>query len=177
MNDTHTIVIDHEIVQRANIEIGKSKQVIVCLEEISEFLQAYIAIRNIPISNMEELESVRKVLIYNLAEEIADVLVCFDILNDIYPCTHFNFDVPCIKNSSNISYLKIILSALDMQKAISKVYRERVDNTHDMELWGNVLLQNLFKVAEYYGITDECINSIIHEKQLRTVRRLNGEEF
>jgi hypothetical protein len=176
MSETHTIVIDREIVQRANIEIGKSKQVIVCLEEISEFLQAYIGIRNIPITNMEELESVRKVLIYNLAEEIADVLVCFDILSDIYPCTHFNFDVPCI-NNSNISHLKIILSALDMQKAISKVYRERVDTTHDMELWGNILLQNLFKVAEYYGITDECINSIIHEKQLRTVRRLNGEEF
>jgi hypothetical protein len=176
MSETHTIVIDREIVQRANIEIGKSKQVIVCLEEISEFLQAYIAVRNTPITNMEELESVRKVLIYNLAEEIADVLVCFDILSDIYPCTHFNFDVPCI-NNSNISHLKIILSALDMQKAISKVYRERVDTTHDMELWGNILLQNLFKVAEYYGITDECINSIIHEKQLRTVRRLNGEEF
>ena len=76
MSDTHTIVIDHEIVQRANIEIGKSKQVIVCLEEISEFLQAYIAIRNtnIPISNIKELESIRKVLNYNLAEEIADVL-------------------------------------------------------------------------------------------------------
>jgi hypothetical protein len=176
MSETHTIVIDREIVQRANIEIGKSKQVIVCLEEISEFLQAYIAVRNIPITDMEELESARKVLIYNLAEEIADVLVCFDILSDIYPCTHFNFDVPCI-NNSNISHLKIILSALDMQKAISKVYRERVDTTHDMELWGNILLQNLFKVAEYYGITDECINSIIHEKQLRTVRRLNGEEF
>jgi hypothetical protein len=176
MNDTHTIVIDREIVQRANIEIGKSKQVIVCLEEISEFLQAYIAVRNIPITDVEELESDRKVLIYNLAEEIADVLICFDILSDIYPCTHFNFDVPCI-NNSNISHLKIILSALDMQKAISKVYRERVDTTHDMELWGNILLQNLFKVAEYYGITDECINSIIHEKQLRTVRRLNGEEF
>ena len=177
MSDTHTIVIDREIVQRSNIEIGKSKQVIVCLEEISEFLQAYIAVRNIPITIMEELESVRKVLIYNLAEEIADVFVCFDILNDIYHCTHFNFDVPCIKNSSNISHLKIILSALDMQKAISKVYRERVDTTHDMELRGNILLQNLFKVAEYYGITDECINGIIHEKQLRTVRRLNGEEF
>jgi hypothetical protein len=176
MSETHTIVIDREIVQRANIEIGKSKQVIVCLEEISEFLQAYIGIRNIPITNMEELESVRKVLIYNLAEEIADVLICFDILSDIYPCTHFNFDVPCI-NNSNISHLKIILSALDMQKAISKVYRERVDTTHDMELYGNNLLQNLFKVAENYGISDECINSIIHEKQLRTVRRLNGEEF
>jgi hypothetical protein len=176
MSETHTIVIDREIVQRANIEIGKSKQVIVCLEEISEFLQAYIAVRNIPITDVEELESDRKVLIYNLAEEIADVLICFDILSDIYPCTHFNFDVPCI-NNSNISHLKIILSALDMQKAISKVYRERVDTTHDMELWGNILLQNLFKVAEYYGITDECINSIIHEKQLRTVRRLNGEEF
>jgi len=175
MSDTHTIVIDHEIVQRSNIEIGKSKQVIVCLEEISEFLQAYIAVRNIPISIMEELESVRKVLIDNLAEEIADVLVCFDILNDIYPCTHFIFDVP--KNFGSMSNLKIILSALAMQKAISKVYRQRVDTTHDMELYGNNLLQNLFKVAEYYGITDECINSIIHEKQLRTVRRLNGEEF
>ena len=175
MSDTHTIVIDHEIVQRANIEIGKSKQVIVCLEEISEFLQAYIAVRNIPITVMEELESVRKVLIDNLAEEIADVLVCFDILNDIYPCTHFIFDVP--KNFGSMSNLKIILSALAMQKAISKVYRQRVDTTHDMELYGNNLLQNLFKVAENYGITDECINGIIHEKQLRTVRRLNGEEF
>ena len=175
MSDTHTIVIDHEIVQRANIEIGKSKQVIVCLEEISEFLQAYIAVRNIPITVMEELESVRKVLIDNLAEEIADVLVCFDILNDIYPCTHFIFDVP--KNFGSMSNLKIILSALAMQKAISKVYRQRVDTTHDMESCGNILLQNLFKIAEYYEITDECINSIIHEKQLRTVRRLNGEEF
>lgn len=176
MNDTHTIVIDHKIVQRANIEIGKSKQVIVCLEEISEFLQAYIAITHMPInrSDVEESEC-GKVLIDNLAEEIADVLICFDILNDIYPCTYFIFDVP--KNFGSMSNLKIILSALAMQKAISKVYRQRVDTTHDMELYGNNLLQNLFKVAENYGITDECINSIIHEKQLRTVRRLNGEEF
>lgn len=177
MNDTHTIVIDHKIVQRANIEIGKSKQVIVCLEEISEFLQAYIAIEYQPVSNdlvKLRLER-RKAFIDDLAEEIADVLICFDILNDIYPCTHFIFDVP--KNFGSMSNLKIILSALAMQKAISKVYRERVDTTHDMELYGNNLLQNLFKVAENYGITDECINSIIHEKQLRTVRRLNGEEF
>lgn len=176
MNDTHTIVIDHKIVQRANIEIGKSKQVIVCLEEISEFLQAYIAITHMPInrSDVKKLEC-RKVLIDNLAEEIADVFICFDILNDIYPCTYFIFDVP--KNFGSMSNLKIILSALAMQKAISKVYRQRVDTTHDMELYGNNLLQNLFKVAENYGITDECINSIIHEKQLRTVRRLNGEEF
>lgn len=177
MNDTHTIVIDHKIVQRANIEIGKSKQVIVCLEEISEFLQAYIAIEYQPVSNdlvKLRLER-RKAFIDDLAEEIADVLICFDILNDIYPCTHFIFDVPRIKNLE--SSFEIIRSALDMQKAISKVYRERVDNTRNMELYGNILLQNLFKIAEYYEITDECINGIIHEKQLRTVRRLDGEEF
>ena len=66
------IEIDEEIVKRSIEHYGKEKQSIVCMEECSELIQAI----------SKELRG--KSDINHLVEEMADVMVCIKMLQEMY---------------------------------------------------------------------------------------------
>ena len=165
--------VDMGIVHRSNEEIGYIKQEVVCMEELSELI----------VAAEDFYYSGGKDRVDNLLEEISDVIVCSCILQDI-----FNIHIDIHEYTLTDNYLIIMLMikrCAESQKAISKVIRERVkapgdirkewkgmlgilDNTIDMICGGNGLTHD-----EVYS----KLSTIIHEKQARTLRRLNKEEF
>ena len=169
--------VDMDIVHRSNEEIGYIKQEVDCMEELSELI---VAAEDYYYSTND------KDKVDNLLEEIADVIVCSCILQDI-----FSIHIDNIHNYTALTDNNVVIIALmikrcaESQKAISKVIRERVkapgdirkewkgmlgilDNAIDMICRGNDLTHD-----EVYS----KLSTIIHEKQARTLRRLNKEEF
>jgi hypothetical protein len=165
--------VDMGIVHRSNEEIGYIKQEVVCMEELSELI----------VAAEDYYFSADKDRVDNLLEEIADVIVCSCILQDIFSI-HIDIHEYTLTDNYLIIALMIKLCAYS-QKAISKVIRERVKAPGDIRKeWKGVLgiLDSAISmICEGNGLThDEVyskLSTIIHEKQARTLRRLNKEEF
>lgn len=66
------IIIDSNVVQNSIKHYGSDLQTTVCMEECSELIQA--------ISKMKRGKDSRD----NLIEEMADVMICMDILKQVY---------------------------------------------------------------------------------------------
>jgi NTP pyrophosphatase (non-canonical NTP hydrolase) len=66
------IIIDSNIVDKSIEHYGSDLQTVVCMEECSELIQA--------ISKMKRGKDNRD----NLIEEMADVMICMDILKQVY---------------------------------------------------------------------------------------------
>lgn len=66
------IIIDSNIVDKSIEHYGSDLQTVVCMEECSELIQA--------ISKMTRGKDNRD----NLIEEMADVMICMDILKQVY---------------------------------------------------------------------------------------------
>lgn len=66
------IIIDSNVVQNSIKHYGSDLQTTVCMEECSELIQA--------ISKMKRGKDNRD----NLIEEMADVMICMDILKQVY---------------------------------------------------------------------------------------------
>ena len=66
------IIIDSNVVTKSVEHYGADLQTVVCMEECSELIQA--------ISKMKRGKDNRD----NLIEEIADVMICMDILKQVY---------------------------------------------------------------------------------------------
>ena len=76
--------VDRRAVWRKSVErFGRDKQSIVCMEECAELIQAISKLKRY---NPEDPNNKvgRKELIENLYEEVADVLICIDLLSEIY---------------------------------------------------------------------------------------------
>ena len=69
------IIIDSDIIKRSIEHYGKDVQSTVCMEECAELIQA--------ISKEKRGKSDKE----NLAEEMADVLICIEMLKQIYNVT------------------------------------------------------------------------------------------
>ena len=66
------IIIDSNVVQNSIKHYGSDMQTVVCMEECAELIQA--------ISKMKRGKDNRD----NLIEEIADVMICIEILKQVY---------------------------------------------------------------------------------------------
>lgn len=165
--------VDMAIVHRSNEEIGYIKQEVDCMEELSELI----------VAAEDYYYSSNKDRVDNLLEEISDVIVCSCILQDI-----FNIHIDIHEYTLTDNYLIIMLMikrCAESQKAISKVIRERVKSPGDIRKeWKGMLgiLDNAIDmICGNNRLThDEVyskLSAIIHEKQARTLRRLNKEEF
>ena len=66
------IIIDSNVVKKSIEHYGADLQTVVCMEECSELIQA--------ISKMKRGKDNRD----NLIEEMADVMICIDILKQVY---------------------------------------------------------------------------------------------
>lgn len=66
------IIIDSNVVTKSVEHYGSDLQTVVCMEECSELIQA--------ISKMKRGKDNRD----NLIEEMADVMICMDILKQVY---------------------------------------------------------------------------------------------
>ena len=75
---------DKEIINKAIIFWGNDLQKIIAIEECSELIQALTK----DLRNYSD-----KKYIYNIAEEIADVKICIEMLINIYLKINPNFDV------------------------------------------------------------------------------------
>jgi hypothetical protein len=165
--------VDMGIVHRSNEEIGYIKQEVVCMEELSELI----------VAAEDYYYSSNKDRVDNLLEEISDVIVCSCILQDIFSI-HIDIQEYTLTDNYLIIALMIKLCAYS-QKAISKVIRERVKAPGDIRKeWKGMLgiLDSVISmICEGNGLTQNEVYSklstIIHEKQARTLRRLNKEEF
>ena len=165
--------VDMGIIHRSNEEIGYIKQEVVCMEELSELI----------VAAEDYYFSADKDKVDNLLEEIADVIVCSCILQDIFSI-HIDIHDYALTDADLIIALMIKLCAYS-QKAISKVIRERVKAPGDIRKeWKGVLGildSTIDMICGNNGLThDEVyskLSTIIHEKQARTLRRLNKEEF
>ena len=166
--------VDMGIIHRSNEEIGYIKQEVDCMEELSELI---VAAEDYYFSTSD------KDKVDNLLEEIADVIVCSCILQDIFSI-HIDIHDYALTDADLIIALMIKLCAYS-QKAISKVIRERVKAPGDIRKeWKGVLGildSTIDMICGNNGLThDEVyskLSTIIHEKQARTLRRLNKEEF
>lgn len=163
--------VDMGIVHRSNEEIGYIKQEVVCMEELSELIVA----ADDYYWDKDEVD--------NLLEEIADVIICSCILQDIFS---IHIDIHEYTSMDDCVIIALMIKrCAESQKAISKVIRERVEAPGDIRKeWKGVL--GILDIAidmicEGNGLThDEVyskLSAIIHEKQARTLRRLNKEEF
>ena len=166
--------VDMGIIHRSNEEIGYIKQEVVCMEELSELI---VAAEDYYFSTSD------KDKVDNLLEEIADVIVCSCILQDIFSIHIDIYD--CASMDSCVIIALMIKRCAESQKAISKVIRERVEAPGDIRKeWKGVLGildSTIDMICKGNGLThDEVyskLSAIIHEKQARTLRRLNKEEF
>lgn len=163
--------VDMGIVHRSNEEIGYIKQEVVCMEELSELIVA------------AEDYYWDKDDVDNLLEEIADVIVCSCILQDIFS---IHIDIHEYTSMDGCVIIALMIKrCAESQKAISKVIRERVEAPGDIRKeWKGVLGildSTIDMICKGNGLThDEVyskLSTIIHEKQARTLRRLNKEEF
>lgn len=163
--------VDMGIVHRSNEEIGYIKQEVVCMEELSELIVA----ADDYYWDKDEVD--------NLLEEIADVIICSCILQDIFS---IHIDIHEYTSMDDCVIIALMIKrCAESQKAISKVIRERVEAPGDIRKeWKGVL--GILDIAidmicKGNGLThDEVyskLSTIIHEKQARTLRRLNKEEF
>lgn len=166
--------MDMDIIHRSNEEIGYIKQEVDCMEELSELI----------VAAEDYYYSGDKDKVDNLMEEIADVIVCSCILQDIFNIHIDNIHKYTLTDDYVIIALMIKRCA-ESQKAISKVIRERVKAPGDIRKeWKGmlgILDSAINMICEGNGLThDEVyskLSTIIHEKQARTLRRLNKEEF
>ena len=110
------IIIDSDIIKRSIEHYGKDVQSTVCMEECAELIQA--------ISKEKRGKSDK----CNLAEEMADVIICIEMLKQIYNITE---DEIC---SWVITKQERIIRRIEKDTQSTKTNAERIRNMTDDEL-------------------------------------------
>ena len=89
------IIIDSNVVQNSIKHYGSDLQTVVCMEECAELIQA--------ISKMKRGKDNRN----NLIEEIADVMICIEILKQVYGISDNEIqNYVCQKQNRSIERMK-----------------------------------------------------------------------
>ena len=89
------IIIDSNVVKKSIEHYGADLQTVVCMEECAELIQA--------ISKMKRGKDNR----YNLIEEIADVMICIEILKQVYGISDNEIqNYVCQKQNRSIERMK-----------------------------------------------------------------------
>ena len=89
------IIIDSNVVQNSIKHYGSDLQTVVCMEECAELIQA--------ISKMKRGKDNRD----NLIEEIADVMICIEILKQVYGISDNEIqNYVCQKQNRSIERMK-----------------------------------------------------------------------
>ena len=110
------IIIDSDIIKRSIEHYGKDVQSTVCMEECAELIQA--------ISKQKRGEPDKS----NLAEEMADVIICIEMLKQIYNITEDEiYSWVITKQERTIKRIK-----KDVQS--TETNAERIRNMTDEEL-------------------------------------------
>ena len=110
------IIIDSDIIKRSIEHYGKDVQSTVCMEECAELIQAI------------SKEKLRKSDKDHLSEEIADVLICIEMLRQIYNITEDEI------YSWVINKQERILRRIEKDTQSTKTNAERIRNMTDEEL-------------------------------------------
>ena len=110
------IIIDSDIIKRSIEHYGKDVQSTVCMEECAELIQA--------ISKEKRGKSDKE----NLAEEIADVIICIEMLKQIYNITEDEI------YSWVINKQERIIRRIEKDTQFTKTNSERMRNMTDEEL-------------------------------------------
>ena len=131
------IIIDSDIIKRSIEHYGKDVQSTVCMEECAELIQA--------ISKQKRGKSDKE----NLAEEMADVIICIEMLKQIYNITEDEIYSWIInKQERTIERIK-----KDTQS--TKTNAERIRNMTDDEL-AEFLAYNAYCEECYVKKDDSC---------------------
>ena len=89
------IIIDSNVVQNSIKHYGADLQTVVCMEECAELIQA--------ISKMKRGKDNRN----NLIEEVADVMICIEILKQVYGISDNEIqNYVCQKQNRSIERMK-----------------------------------------------------------------------
>ena len=89
------IIIDSNVVQNSIKHYGSDLQTVVCMEECAELIQA--------ISKMKRGKDNRD----NLIEEVADVMICIEILKQVYGISDNEIqNYVCQKQNRSIERMK-----------------------------------------------------------------------
>ena len=89
------IIIDSNVVKKSIEHYGADLQTVVCMEECSELIQA--------ISKMQRGKDNRA----NLIEEVADVMICIEILKQVYGISDNEIqNYVCQKQNRSIERMK-----------------------------------------------------------------------
>lgn len=110
------IIIDSDIIKRSIEHYGKDVQSTVCMEECAELIQA--------ISKQKRGKPDKS----NLAEEIADVIICIEILKQIYNITEDEI------YSWVITKQERIIRRIEKDTQSTKTNAERIRSMTDDEL-------------------------------------------
>ena len=110
------IILDSDIIKRSIEHYGKELQSTVCMEECAELIQA--------ISKEKRGKSDKD----HLSEEIADVLICIEMLRQIYNITEDEI------YSWVINKQERIIRRIEKDKQSTKTNAERIRNMSDDEL-------------------------------------------
>ena len=131
------IIIDSDIIKRSIEHYGKDVQSTVCMEECAELIQA--------ISKEKRGKSDKD----HLAEEIADVIICIEMLKQIYNITEDEI------YSWVITKQERIIRRIEKDTQSTKTNAERIRNMTDDEL-AEFLAYNAYCEECYVKKDDSC---------------------
>ena len=131
------IIIDSDIIKRSIEHYGKDVQSTVCMEECAELIQA--------ISKEKRGKSDKD----HLAEEMADVIICIEMLKQIYNITEDEI------YSWVITKQERIIRRIEKDTQFTKTNAERIRNMTDEEL-AEFLAYNAYCEECYVKKDDSC---------------------
>ena len=131
------IIIDSDIIKRSIEQYGKDVQSTVCMEECAELIQA--------ISKEKRGKSDKD----HLAEEMADVIICIEMLKQIYNITEDEI------YSWVITKQERIIRRIEKDTQSTKTNAERIRNMTDEE-FAEFLAYNAYCEECYVKKDDSC---------------------
>ena len=131
------IIIDSDIIKRSIEHYGKDVQSTVCMEECAELIQA--------ISKEKRGNSDKD----HLAEEMADVIICIEMLKQIYNITEDEI------YSWVITKQERIIRRIEKDTQFTKTNAERIRNMTDEE-FAEFLAYNAYCEECYVKKDDSC---------------------
>ena len=164
------IPINSYVIKKSIEHYGKEVQSTVCMEECAELIQA--------ISKEKRGKSDKD----HLAEEMADVIICIEMLKQIYNITEdeiyswiINKQERTIKRiKKDVQSTVCMEECAELIQAISKEKRGKSDKDHLAEEMADVIIC-IEMLKQIYNITEDEIYSWVITKQERTIERIKRD--